>query len=273
MQIVNEHNLYESNRIQYISIDKLRPNPSQPRKLFDRDSLSELADSISMYGILQPLSVREKNEYYELISGERRLRAAKMIGLKTVPCVILGVNNEESSILSLIENLQRKDLDFIEEAEGIARLILAYGLSQEEAAKKIGKSQSAVANKLRILKHPREVLDKLRKHGLTERHARALLRLDNEQDRLDTIEQIVENDLNVADTEELIERMLNSSGSKAAKKLNRSFSFIIKDFRIFENTIKHAINVMRESGLDANYGKEEDERSITLTIRIPKKAS
>lgn len=273
MQIAKEHNLYESNRIQYISIDKLCPNPGQPRKLFDRDSLSELANSISMYGILQPLSVRKKGEAFELISGERRLRAAKMAGLKTVPCIVLGVDNEQSSVLSLIENLQRKDLDFIEEAEGIARLILSYGLSQEEAAKKIGKSQSAVANKLRILKHPREVLDLIRKHGLTERHARALLRLENDQDRLDTIGQIVENNLNVADTEELIERILNSSDSKATKKVNRTFSLIVKDFRIFENTIKHAIDVMRKSGLNANYGKEEDEKSITLTIRIPKKAS
>ncbi|MGI6577692.1 MAG: ParB/RepB/Spo0J family partition protein [Eubacteriales bacterium] len=273
MQIVKENGLYENNRIQYIAIEKIRPNPGQPRKLFDQESLNELADSISKYGILQPLSVRKKGDAFELIAGERRLRASKIAGLKKVPCIVLGVSNEQSSILTLIENIQRRDLDFIEEAEGIARLILSYGLSQEEAARKIGKSQSAVANKLRILKHSRNVLDLLRQHGLTERHARALLRLETEQDKLDAIQQIVECDLNVADTEELIERMLNSTGSKAAKKVSRTFSFIIKDIRIFENTIKHAIAVMRDSGLDADYGKEEDERSITLTIKIPKRAS
>lgn len=273
MHITKDQSLFESNRIQYISIDKLCPNPGQPRKLFDEESLAELADSISMYGILQPLNVRKKSDHFEIISGERRLRAAKISGLKTVPCVVLGVDNEQSSVLSLIENLQRKDLDYIEEAEGIARLILSYGLSQEDAARKIGKSQSAVANKLRILKHSREILDLLRKHGLTERHARALLRLDNEQDRLVVIDHIVDNKLNVADTEKLIETMINSPGPKTERKGKQNYSFIIKDFRIFENTIKHAINVMRKSGLNAKYGKEEDEKTITLTIRIPKRAS
>jgi len=272
MQIGKENSLYENNRIQYISIDKIRPNPGQPRKLFDQESLNELADSISKYGVLQPLSIRKKGDTFELIAGERRLRASIIAGLKKVPCIVLGVSNEQSSILSLIENIQRKDLDFIEEAEGIARLILTYGLSQEEAARKIGKSQSAVANKLRILKHSRQVLELLRKHGLTERHARALLRLENEEDKLEAIEQIVECNLNVADTEDLIDRMLNSNGPKINKKVSRTFSFIIKDIRIFENTIKHAIEMMRDSGLEADYGKVEDERSITLTIKIPKKA-
>jgi ParB family chromosome partitioning protein len=272
MQIVRENSLYENNRIQYIAIDKIKPNPGQPRKLFDQDSLNELADSISRYGVLQPLSIRKNGDVFELIAGERRLMASKIAGLKKVPCIILGVNNEQSSVLTLIENIQRKDLHFIEEAEGIARLILTYGLSQEEAARKIGKSQSAVANKLRILKHPRQVLDLLRRHGLTERHARALLRLENEQDRIDAIEQIVECDLTVSETEELIERMLNSTDPKVEKRINRTFSFVIKDIRIFENTIKHAIEMMRDSGLEADYGKEEDERTITLTIKIPKKA-
>jgi ParB family chromosome partitioning protein len=273
MQTNRKNGLYEHNRILYIPVDRIKPNPSQPRKLFDQEGLRELSDSISRYGVLQPLSVRKRNSHYELIAGERRLRAAKIAGLSEVPCILLGVDREQSSVLSLIENLQRRDLDFIEEAEGIARLILSYGLSQEEAARRLGKSQSAVANKLRILKHPQEVLDKLRYHNLTERHARALLKLENTQDRLDAIDQIVKYTMNVAQTEELVDKMINSPGSKAARKVNKSFSYIIKDFRIFENTIKHAINIMRDSGLKADYGKEEDESTIILTIKIPKRAS
>jgi len=273
MQISKRNGLYENNRIIYIAVDNIKPNPTQPRKIFDQEGLRELSESIMKFGVLQPLSVRKKGHYYELIAGERRLRAAKMAGLDEVPCILLGVDKEQSSILALIENLQRQDLDFIEEAEGIARLILSFGLSQEDAARKIGKSQSAVANKLRILKHPPEVLEKLRQYNLTERHARALLRLENVNDRLDAIEEISKNSLNVAQTEELVEKILNSPGSKAARKVNRSFAYIIKDFRIFENTIKHAISIMRDSGLKADYGKEEDDETITLTIRIPKRAS
>lgn len=273
MQLNKKNRLFENNRIIYIAVDNIKPNPAQPRKLFDQEGLRELSESIMKFGVLQPLSVRKKSDHYELIAGERRLRAAKLAGLGEVPCILLGVDREQSSVLALIENLQRQDLDFIEEAEGIARLILSFGLSQEEAARKIGKSQSAVANKLRILKHPQEVLDKLRQYNLTERHARALLRLENTQDRLDAIEEIAKNSLNVAQTEELVEKILNSPGSKAARKVHRSFTYIIKDFRIFENTIKHAVSIMRDSGVKADYGKEEDENSITLTIKIPKRAS
>lgn len=271
MQGKKRNSLFENNRIVYIAVDEIKPNPNQPRKLFEPDSLRELSDSISKFGVLQPLSVRKRNGTYELVAGERRLRASKMAGLHEVPCILLGVDREQSSVLSLIENLQRRDLDFIEEAEGIARLILSFGLSQEEAAKRIGKSQSAVANKLRILKHPQEVLDRLRKYNLTERHARALLRLENEQDRIDTVEYIAENQLNVAQTEELIEEALNNPVIKAVQKARRTY--VIKDVRIFMNTIKHAVSVMRDSGVDADYGKVEDDQNITLTIRIPKKAS
>lgn len=271
MQLGKKNGLFESSRILYISIENIKPNPAQPRKQFDSESLRELADSISKYGILQPLSIRKRNGFYELIAGERRLRAARIAGFTEVPCVLLGVDREQSSVLSLIENLQRRDLDFIEEAEGIARLILSFGLSQEEAARRIGKSQSAVANKLRILKHPQEILDRLRQYGMTERHARALLRLENEQDRLDALEEMKKKSLNVAEAEELIEEMLNRPISKVISHARRAY--VIKDVRIFMNTIKHAVNVMRDSGVAADYGKEEDDQSITLTIKIPKKAS
>lgn len=271
MQINKKSGFFENNRILYIPTENIKPNPGQPRKQFDPESLRELSESISKFGILQPLSIRRRTGYYELIAGERRLRAAKMAGLTEVPCILLGVDREQSSVISLIENLQRKDLDFIEEAEGIARLILSFGLSQEEAAKRIGKSQSAVANKLRILKHPIEVINRLRKYGLTERHARALLRLENEQDKIDAIEYIAQESLNVAQTEALVEKMIKGPCRKPLQKAQ--LAFVIKDVRIFMNTIKHALNLMKESGVDADFGREEDERNIILTIKIPKKAS
>ena len=259
------------NRILYLSVDAIKPNPAQPRKLFEEEGLRELSDSIARFGVLQPLSVRKKNNEYELVAGERRLRAAKLAGLMEVPCILLGVDREQSSVLSLIENLQRRDLDFIEEAEGIARLILSFGLSQEEAAKRIGKSQSAIANKLRILKHPQEVLDRLREYGLTERHARALLKIENDQDKVEAIDYIARNDLNVAKTEEYVESIIAKQERPSDNKPKRIY--VVKDVRIFMNSIKHAVNIMRESGVDALFNKEEDEKSITFTIKVSKKAS
>ena len=163
----------------YLGIHEIHPNPVQPRKSFDDQSLEELCRSIESFGILNPLTVRLRNGKYELVAGERRLRAAKLAGLKELPCILLDVNLEDSGLIALVENLQRKDLDFLEEAEGLSRLISMFGLSQEEAARRIGKSQSAVANKLRLLKLPPDVLESLRENGLTERHGRALLRLND----------------------------------------------------------------------------------------------
>ena len=178
MPVLYRRGLLESTRVTMIAPEYISPNPDQPRRYFDPDGLSELADSIRAHGILQPLSVRRKGGgRYELIAGERRLRAAMICGLEQVPCLVLEVSRESSCLLSLIENLQRRDLDFWEEAKALERLTTVYGLSQEEAAAKVGKSQSAVANKLRLLRLPQDVLSLLRKNGFTERHARALLRL------------------------------------------------------------------------------------------------
>ena len=169
-----------SSRVRYISLNQIRPNPQQPRRSFDEDSLSELAESIRSYGILQPLTVRRQGTGYELVAGERRLRAAAMAGLREVPCLVAQVGEEDSALLALMENLQRRDLDCWEEAEALSRLIARYGLSQEEAARRLGRSQPAVANKLRLLRLPDSVRQFLQENNLTERHARALLRLGTE---------------------------------------------------------------------------------------------
>ena len=169
-----------SSRVQYISLAQLSPNPQQPRRSFDEAALRELADSIRAYGILQPLTVRRTPGGYQLAAGERRMRAARMAGLREVPCLVAQVDEQDAGMLALIENLQRRDLDCFEEAAAIARLISRYGLSQEQAAEKLGKSQSAVANKLRLLRLSPACRALLVEHGLTERHARCLLRLEAE---------------------------------------------------------------------------------------------
>lgn len=168
----NQKGEFLSSRVRYIAIGAVRPNPQQPRRSFDETALRELADSIRAYGILQPLTVRDKGGYYELVAGERRLRAARMAGLREVPCLIAAVGEEDAALLALIENLQRRDLDYLEEAAAISRLIGRYGLSQQQAAEKLGKSQPAIANKLRLLRLGPPVTDCLRQYGLTERHAR-----------------------------------------------------------------------------------------------------
>lgn len=195
-----------SARVRYIPVGEIRPNPHQPRRHFAEDGLRELADSIRAYGILQPLTVRKMQQGYELVAGERRLRAARFAGLREVPCLVAQVGEEDSALLALIENLQRRDLDCWEEADAIARLIREYGLSQEAAAEKIGKSQSGVANKLRLLRLTESVRQLLRESGLTERHARALLRLTDEEDQRRVIRAAVEGGWNVARTEEYVER-------------------------------------------------------------------
>lgn len=191
----------ETGRVVFLPLRSIRPNPAQPRRVFEQAGLQELAASILQHGILQPLSVRRVGTSYELIAGERRLRAAKIAGLEEVPCLLMSMDESQSGVAALVENLQRRDLDFIEEAQGLSRLMQLGGLSQEQAAMKVGKSQSAVANKLRLLRHSPPVLEALRTAGLTERHARALLKLPKEEAKLEAIAVIVERGYTVARTE------------------------------------------------------------------------
>ena len=267
MPVLYRRGLLESTRVTMLSPDVISPNPDQPRRYFDPDGLYELAESIRVHGILQPLSVRRKGgRRYELIAGERRLRAAMICGLEQVPCLVLEVSRESSCLLSLIENLQRRDLDFWEEAKALERLTTVYGLSQEEAAAKVGKSQSAVANKLRLLRLPQEVLALLRKHGFTERHARALLRLPTPEAQAAGADLLVKEGWTVARTEKYVEEVLRNQtkGKKTRPPL------LIRDVRFFLNSLDHSLAVMRSAGVAAQCQRKEEGEDLLLTIRIPK---
>ena len=259
-----------SKKIRSIPIHHIAPNPAQPRRYFDPEELEELADSIRAHGILQPLTVQRGEFCYVLIAGERRLRAAGMAGLERVPCVVLDVDNQESALLALIENLQRSDLHYMEEAEAIASLVSAYHLSQEEAAAKLGKSQSAVANKLRLLRLSPACVELLRQNNLTERHARSLLRLTDEERRLEALHHIIDQKLNVAQTEAYIDQLLQQVQTKPPV---RRPGYIIKDVRLFLNSIRRNVQIMRQAGVDAKVDRAETEDAITLTVHIPKSAS
>lgn len=268
MPLLRRKGLYETGRVIYLHPDVLHPNPNQPRKRFSPDGLEELAASIREHGVLQPLTVRKVEGSFELVSGERRLRAARMAGLSEVPCIVIDVDGVCSSLLALVENLQRRDLDFLEEAMALDRLIHTYDLSQEEAARRIGKSQSAVANKLRLLKLSPRLLDLLRQNGLTERHARALLRLETEEQQWEVLEYVIDHHLTVAQTEAYIEARLTPPPPRKKKP-----TFILKDVRLFLNTVTKGLSMMKDAGVNAEYGRQETEDAILLTIKIPKAAS
>lgn len=259
-----------STRVQYIPLGRIRPNPQQPRHSFDEEGLTELAASIRSCGILQPLTVRRAGEGYELVAGERRLRAARIAGLREVPCLVAQVGEEDSALLALMENLQRRDLDCWEEAQAIARLISRYGLSQEEAARRLGRAQPTVANKLRLLRLPEDVRALLRENGLTERHARALLRLQDPEVQRRAAGDIVRRGMNVAQAEAYVEKLLQSA--QVTPPRGRS-TYIIKDVRLFLNSVDRGLHLMRQAGVDAGWDRQDTDREILLTIRIPKRAS
>ena len=250
----------ETGRVVFLPARSIRPNPAQPRKVFRADALEELSDSIRRHGILQPLSVRRSGIGYELIAGERRLRAAQMAGLSEIPCIIMQMDDRESGMAAMIENLQRQDLDFIEEAQGIANLMNLYDMNQEQTARMLGKSQSAVANKLRLLRHSDAVLSALRETGLTERHGRALLRLGSEEEKLSAIAEIARQGMSVARTEKYIEALL-SRQSETPQKANVS---------AFLNSLTQSLQKIQLSGIRAVSERRETDSQIVLTITIPK---
>lgn len=255
-----------------LPLDSIRVNPYQPRQEMDETALEELSRSIGQYGLMQPLVVRQVNRSeYELIAGERRLRACRHIGMTEVPAVVMCVGGTDSAVLALIENIQRENLSYMEEAEAFAALIAEHGLTQEELAEKLGKNQSTIANKVRILKLSPEIRALLAQYRLTERHARALLRLDDEKERRKALELMIQRGLNVAKSEELVEQMLDKKRSNKPEEKKKNIR-IFKDIRIFANTIRQAVDMMKQSGIAAKSDKREYEDYIEYTIRIPKKA-
>lgn len=252
----------ETGRVIFLPLRLIRPNPSQPRRVFEESALAELSASIGRYGVLQPISVRRTAAGYELIAGERRLRAAAMAGLGEVPCLVMQMDDRESEMAAMVENLQRQDLDFAEEARGLKRMMDVWGLSQEQTARAVGKSQSAVANKLRLLRHSEQVLDALRQAGLTERHARALLKLSSEEEKLSMIRKITENDLSVARTEQLIEKqqMLPPPQDRPGPEK------LLKD-------IARRLKKIQAAGIPIVSERRETEKDIVLTITISKETA
>lgn len=249
----------------HLPVGEIRPNPWQPRQVFDETGLRELADSIALHGILQPLTVRQSKDGWELIAGERRLRAARLAGLETVPCLKTDVDNEASAVLALVENLQRRDLHYFEEAAAIADYLHRTGCSQEAAAQKLGRSPSALANKLRLLRLPEACREELVEGGLTERHARCLLRLEDREEQLRVVRHIRARQLNVAQAEQYIERQLaNLQTTPTGKR-----TFILKDVRLFLNSVERGLRLVREAGIDAHAEREDTQDDILLTIRIP----
>lgn len=260
----------KSNEVIQIPARLIMPNPHQPRKNFNWDDLEGLAESIHYNGLLQPITVRQcDNGRYELISGERRLRACKMAGLSTIPSIIIDINEEKSALLAILENLQRENLHFFEEAIAIERLMKGFGLSQEEVSRKLGKSQSAISNKLRLLRLPNEIRYNITLYGLSERHARALLRLPTTSLMNQVIDTIAEQGLTVSATEKLICDILTKSEpkEKKGKKI-----MVFKDVRIFINTLNHAVTTMRKSGINATASKNETDNYIEYVVKIDKQS-
>lgn len=262
--------LRELGKIIDISINLVKPNPNQPRQFFDPAQLTSLAKSISQDGIIQPLTVRKVNNYFELISGERRLRAAKLAGLRSVPCIIVDISDERSAVLALIENIQRSDLNFFEEAEAISILIKEYGMTQEDAAIRLGMAQSTIANKLRLLKLTSIERKMIISNNLSERHARALLKLDNADMRHQVLVCIIESNLTVDKTEKYIASLETKEKIKASYKKR---SPVLRDVKLFFNTVNKAINVMKLAGVDAQVKKAHHDGMIEYTILIPEETS
>lgn len=259
-----------SNEIRYIPIKHIKPNPYQPRRDFNRQSLEELSKSIKNYGLIQPISVRKLcDESYELIAGERRLRASELAEMEEIPAIIVDYKDKDSAIVALIENLQREDLNFVEEAEGYYNLIKDHNFTQQELAEKLGKSQSTIANKLRILKLPDDIKNTLVENDLTERHARSLLRLPDDDLKRKVLNKVIENSLNVKKTEELIDDILDDLTKEDKEEKKQNIKGLI-NYRIYINTIKSAFKAIKKSGVDAKYQEKDSGDYVEVVVKIPK---
>lgn len=263
-----------SKRLVEVNVASIHPNPYQPRATFDEESIAELAQSIQQVGLLQPLLVRKVDDGYELVAGERRLRAVTSLGMEKVACIVQqDIEDESSAMMALIENLQREDLHYLEEAQCYQKLLETYGLTQEELANRLGKSQSSIANKLRLLKLSDEVKAAMTEKRLSERHARALLKLTDDKQRLDAVERIAEKGLSVKETEQMVEKTLNKAydekqdGAKPRPKFMR----IVRDYRLFMNTINQAVNQLRESGMTVEVEQSDRADGVDIKISVTRK--
>ena len=263
-----------SKRLVEVNVASIHPNPYQPRATFDEESIAELAQSVQQVGLLQPLLVRKVDDGYELVAGERRLRAVTSLGMEKVACIVQqDIEDESSAMMALIENLQREDLHYLEEAQCYQKLLETYGLTQEELANRLGKSQSSIANKLRLLKLSDEVKAAMTEKRLSERHARALLKLTDDKQRLDAVEKIAEKGLSVKETEQMVEKTLNKAydekqdGAKPRPKLMR----IVRDYRLFMNTINQAVNQLRESGMTVEVEQSDRADGVDIKISVTRK--
>lgn len=256
------------NNVVEIPIDKISLNPYQPRKNFDSDAISELAKSIKQYGVIQPITVRRNFiGGYELVSGERRLKASRLINCTHMPCIVIDVTENDSAVIALLENLQRADLSYWEEAEAMQHLICDHKYTQEELAEKLGKSQSSIANRLRILKLPESVREALKENNLTERHARALLKVHDEHTQLKILKQVCENEYNVAKTEELVEKAIEKVEEEHARESGKMMGVV--HLRMFINTINKAVDVVQKAGVMVEASKKENKNFIEYLIKIP----
>ncbi len=261
MQCKTLRTYMETGRVVFLPVRVLSPNPAQPRRYFREEAMEELTESVRRHGILQPLSVRRTEEGYQLICGERRLRAARNAGLTEVPCILMQMDDQESELAAMVENIQRQDLNYVEEAQAISRLLTQWDMSQDQAARLLGKSQSSIANKLRLLRHSPEVLAALRSRDLTERHARALLKLPEDR-KLNAIEEIFRQGMNVAQAEKYIDSLLSQVPDRKGSPSVASFL----------NGLNHSLDKMRRGGVTAVSERRDTGDQIVLTITIHKTA-
>ena len=267
-QTVEDIASVENEEIKKIPIDHIIPNRYQPRTVFDDEKIEELARTIHIHGVIQPIVVREYDQdKFEIIAGERRWRAMKKLEWQEVPAIIKNLSDSETASVALIENLQREELSPIEEAMAYGKLLEIHNLTQEALAQRLGKGQSTVANKLRLLKLPQEVQDALLNKLITERHARSLIPLKNPQLQVQLLAEVIEKSLNVKQTEERVVKLLNQNEDKPKPK-RKAFS---KDMRIAVNTIRQSLTMVSDSGINLDSEEEEFEEFYQFTIRIPKK--
>lgn len=267
--------------VRQIPVDSIRPGSHQYRTRFSEPPLAELADSIAEHGVIHPIILRPTPSGYELVAGERRWRAAKLVGLKTIPAIVRDMSEQDVALVGLIENLHREGLNPIDEASGYLELLTQFQLTQEQVAKRVGRSQPAVANKLRLLKLPEDVREALASGTISERHARALLRLQHAEDQSRILGEILQNDLTVKETEDLVDGLVGRTKPGSAEEIaaagetrvvkRQRVVKVVRDIRIFLNSFREAVRLLRQSGVATEMDERDEGDQIVLEVRIAKR--